>query len=150
MPSSFTFRFLQGATWGIYVELTAELATAAGVASPLRQVAEGVSLCIQQPLTDREGRTICLTQSEVEWLCRGIRLVADKVRATAPAPVIVHLLQVTIAPCDYQEEGLACGIAGWLAREVGFEPPPVHIQFEKTQNRYAFTFPEAPRESLAT
>ena len=140
MQTTFTYKLLK-ASWGIYIEITAELTTLSRVTSPTRRVAEGILLCVSQSLTDSEGRTTRLTASEMEWLCRGIGLVADKVKILRPVPIVVHLLQFSHAPCDYQEESLACCIAGWLARKVGIEAPQFQVHYDQPRNRYEFTFP---------
>ena len=41
-------------------------------------------------------------------------------------------------PCDYQDEGLFCGIVKWVSKQYHFNPPEFDIVFDKKSNKYRF------------
>jgi len=53
----------------------------------------------------------------------------------------IRVVDILFNPTDFQEEGLAYAMAGWMAQAFGiaFVPPPV--EFDKERNLYNFPLP---------
>ena len=43
---------------------------------------------------------------------------------------------VDYIPTDFQDEGVACAVAGWLCEELGITVNPLTLEFDRSQNRY--------------
>ncbi len=137
MASAYIYRFSEGATWGIYIELTAEAVPLAEHGEDATHVTDGLWLAVRPAWLRSAEKLHCLAV--------GLRLVERQMQPVLQrqGPLVVRVVDVVIAPADYQDEGLACAIAGWLAEHyrLDYSPPPV--RFDREQNRYQFSFPEA-------
>jgi hypothetical protein len=138
VPTSYRYRLLQGASWGIAIDVRGEaLALPPGPLPPgVEKVAEGLWLQadVGWPLSG----------DELGFLRLGLRLVAgDMARRREGAPLLVHITALDFDPRDYQPEGLAAAIAEWAAQEFGFPKPEVPVAFDRVHNRYVFSFGRA-------
>lgn len=80
-------------------------------------------------------------ESEIQWLIKGLQLVSEElISKLSNTPTVIKIIYFEPSITDYQEEGLACAIAGWAAQkyELSYIHPPVY--FDKEKNRYAFNF----------
>jgi hypothetical protein len=127
--TSYRYRLLKGAPWGIAIDLRAGQEPAA-VATNAKKVAERLWLRVD---TERP-----LSEEQVGFLVEGLYSVADEIVARAHGPVQVRVAELTFNPTDYQAEGLAAAIAGWAAQEFGFPVPEVPVIFDRRENRYVF------------
>jgi hypothetical protein len=140
VPTSYRYRLLKGATWGIAIDLRAEASPLPADPQPqAERVADGLYLQIDL------GRP--LTAEESGFLKLGLRLVAAEVieRRQGSAPIFVRVVDLEYNPCDYQPEGLAAAVAGWAAREFSFPGPEIPVAFDRGRNRYVFAFDAAER-----
>jgi hypothetical protein len=81
-----------------------------------------------------------LPDADIEQLLRGLTLKAAEIEAKEPSQyVIIEVNEVTYTPTDYQPEGLAAAMIGWISEEFQLEPPTWNIRFDKEANRYIFT-----------
>ena len=141
MARTYWYRFSK-TTWGIFIGLTAEVVPHALYTGPAIEAAEGLWLAAVPPMW---GGTPMADRPELRYyLTVGLRLVADQMRGPIQkqGPLVVRVLTLEFAATDYQDEGLACAIAGWLAEEyyLDYSPPPVY--YDPEQNRYQFIFPD--------
>ena len=139
MPTSYRYRLMKGAAWGIAIDLRGEaLPLPAGPLPPgARQVAEGVWL--------RADPGWALTEEELGYLELGLQLVADDIAAGRPKllPILVRVVGIDFDPRDYQPEGLAAAVAEWAAQEFGFPTPEIPVTFDPNRNQYVFRFGRA-------
>ena len=130
MASTYHYRIIKS-SWGVAIDITAEMTSVPIVGA--KQVTDTIYLSMEAP--------IGLMSEERAYLVGGLRLVADQIHSTLNAPVMIRILELTFNHCDYQPEGLACAIAGWVAQEMGFEPPTIQVTFDRQLNQYQFDFP---------
>jgi hypothetical protein len=138
VPTSYRYRLLKGASWGIAIDLRAEALPppAAPVPPGARRVAEGVWLQADPGWP--------LTEEELAFMELGLQLVADGIAARRPgASILVRVVGLDFDPRDYQPEGLAAAIAEWAAQEFGFAKPEIPVSFDPDRNRYVFRFGRA-------
>ncbi|MEP7289871.1 MAG: hypothetical protein ABI947_29320 [Chloroflexota bacterium] len=131
MESNFIYRFFKG-TWGIYVSLTAEITPYSNVEEKPIETIRGVYLDIKAKLPIVEH----------QYLILGIALVKNQLEewVNKNYPIIIKVVKLDIVLTDYQEEGLACALAGWIARELNLEYSEPVVYFSKEENRYIFPF----------
>jgi hypothetical protein len=133
---------LKGASWGIAIDVRGEaLPLPAGPLPPgAEKVAEGVWL--------QADVGWLLTEEERGFLRLGLRLVAEEIAKRGQgAPTLVRIAALDFDPRDYQPEGLAAGVAEWAAQAFGFPKPEIPAAFDRSRNRYQFTFDRADRRS---
>lgn len=146
MPSQFICRILRpGPTWGIYVELWAEVATVA----PEAAEADGTHW-IAPWLFLRYDGAIRISEEERGCLYCGMHLAAHKIAESrqegellgrsSGKVLLVRVTDLTFNDCDYQPEGLTCAMAGWAAQQFGFTLPVVSVIYNLERNRYEFDF----------
>lgn len=132
--STYAFRFLRS-TWGIAIDLTAELRAAPSAPAGAAEIAPRVALELDPDLR--------LPESDLHHLRAGLARMAPALRRSAGDGVaVVHIHEVGYNPTDYQTEGMEAAAIGWAAEALGIDPPPVTIEFDKPANRYRFTYPE--------
>ena len=138
--TSYRYRLLKGATWGMAIDLRAESAPLPDGPLPPAAVKVAEGLWLQMDV----GRPS--TEEELAFLGLGLRLVAADVAERRSGPILVRVEDLEYNPCDYQPEGLALAVAEWAAREFGFPEPETSVAFDRDQNRYVFSFDQpAPR-----
>lgn len=134
MSTSYRYRLLKGASWGIAITLTGDSCTAQAVPPGAVPVEGRVWLDLRlgwQP-----------DEEEIRFLRDGLRLVARNIQQARPGdrPILVRLTGLEFNPCDYQPEGLAAAAAGWAAQEFGFAAVDVPAEFDPTRRRYVYSF----------
>jgi hypothetical protein len=142
VPTSYRYRLLKGAPWGVAIDLRGEaLPLPAGPLPPgARQIAKGVWL--------QADPGWALSEEELDCLELGLRLVADGIAARRPeASILVRVVGLDFDPRDYQPEGLAAAIAEWAAQEFGFAKPEIPVTFDPDRNRYVFRLGRAEGRS---
>jgi hypothetical protein len=143
VPTSYQYRLLKGASWGIAIDVRGE--SLPGTALPLGavKVAEGLWLNV-----DVGWR---LTEEQLSFLVLRLHLVAMDIRRQRrnTSAVLVHLTGLEFNPSDYQPEGLAAAIAEWAAQEFDFPKPEIPVTFDRTRNRYGFTLERGEQDRPA-
>jgi len=132
MTNSYVYRVFQS-TWGIYVGLTANMFPHSKFAGEAVETISDVYLSIGIPNISRE---------EYEYFVIGINLVKDQLEPwiSKNEPVVISIVDLVINFVDYQPEGLACALAGWLAERLQLEYTQPTVYFDKDKNRYIFPF----------
>ena len=135
MSSSYTYRLLKGASWGIAITLRGEIQTGKVLPSDAVKITDGVWLQIDVGWRPSE--------EELEFLKLGMNLVASDVEKSyrGRAPILVHLTGLHYNPTDYQPEGLAAAVAEWTAQLCGFPKPEISVGYSRAKRRYVFDFP---------
>ncbi len=147
MPTSFKYRLLEAASWGIAIDVRGEALPLPAAPMPPGAGKIGEGLWLQVDI----GWP--LTEEELGYLRLGLQLVAAKIaqRRSEAAPLLVRLKQLDFNPCDYQPEGLAAAVAEWAAQEFGFPKLEIPVAFDRDRNRYVFSFDRADwRSSRST
>ncbi len=144
MPTSYTYRLLKGASWGILITLRGDFLPTAILPPKAVKITDAVWLQIDVGWHPSE--------EEVGFLRLGLNLVAgDLERACGGrTPILVRLTGLQYNPTDYQPEGLAAAVAEWAAQVCGFPKPEVPVAFDRARSRYVFDFPPAGRAQAAT
>ena len=133
MESTYTYRLFKH-TWGVAIDITAE-------AVPLSQY-KGEATEVVKGLWFALGIDWELTAGEKQYLETGLRLVSNEIGdEVMDEPIVIRVVDILFNPTDFQEEGLAYAMAGWMAQAFGiaFVPPPV--EFDKERNLYNFPLP---------
>ena len=141
VPLTHKFKYTKDASWGIVLNISAEIVNNDDVSQMTHKVNNMITLCINNPMLNSENQKFILLNSEIEWLIRGLKMVSDQAAMAISSPINVCVRSIDIAECDYQEEGLACCIAEWLGKKLNFQVPTVPISYCREQNRYVFEFP---------
>jgi hypothetical protein len=135
MAEHYIYRFFQG-TWGIYVDMTAK-------AVPLATF-RGVAYEVERGLFISLAKWSGIILDDIPYLCIGLRLVADDMQPVIAqtGPIVIHVLHVDFTPTDYQSEGVAYAMAGWMQQK--FQLPDVRppVSFDHTKKCYIFSLPE--------
>ena len=134
MPTSYRYRLLKGASWGIAITLTGDSCSAQAV--PPGAVPIDGRVWLDLRLGWQPG------EDEIRFLRDGLRLVARNIQQARPGelPILVRLTGLEFNPCDYQPEGLAAAAAGWAAEEFGFAGVDIPAEFDRTRRRYIYSF----------
>src|SRR5579862_9135833 len=103
------YRLLLKSSWGIAIDIDAE-------AAQLQSSEKGIVLTVQANVR----------QDEIKFLKAGLQLVAPQILGRCSGTRIV-VNKIDYNPTDYQPEGIACAIAGWAAKNFGFEWPEVPV-----------------------
>jgi hypothetical protein len=78
-----------------------------------------------------------LDATDIEQLQRGLQTMAPAIEAVVTRGyVIVEVGEVDFALTDYQPEGMAAAMIGWVSEEFGLASPTMSIRFDKVNNRY--------------
>jgi hypothetical protein len=132
--TTYVYRVLL-ASWGINVAMrgTARMFNEALPDSALKLERAGLLL----------DSSLRFTIEETNWLRAGLKMGADRVLPHLPeyANVLVELNEVTFQVTDFQEEGLACALAGLVCTAFNVAPATVAVAFDRVKNRYVFQFP---------
>jgi hypothetical protein len=130
MASRYEFRHFKG-TWGLWTALTAEAAPINSSSELLPIIAINKNVWVQL-------RVPRISYEKFDYLVKGFSLVLDQIQAHKKmnGPVLIVILNIELAPSDFQLEAIACAAVGWAANEFGFEPPIIPITFNKDNNRY--------------
>jgi len=133
MRSTYNYRLLGKATWGIAIDLTAEYESPGQLPKDAVKIVDGLWLAC-----DQTG----LTEKEEFFLRLGLGLVSDAIlNAMIHAGVVlIRIVSISYNPTDYQPEGLAAAVAKWAALAFQFEVPDCTAKFDKTRRRYVYPF----------
>src|SRR5207245_1886673 len=117
MATSYTYRLLKDASWGIVITLGGDLLPGAILPPHALKISEAVWLDIDVGWRPSE--------EEVGFLKLGVNLVADEIERTCEGklPIVVRVTGLQYTPSDYQPEGLAAAIAEWIAQQCGVPKP---------------------------
>jgi hypothetical protein len=136
VESTYSYRIIKS-SWGIAIDITAEavpLAHYSGTAA--EEVEQGLWLAVETGWQ--------LSPDERRYLATGLRLVSQGMqrRIVQNGPIVVRVIDLRFNPTDYQEEGLAYALAGWMAQTFDFPFSPPHALFNREKNRYEFSLPQ--------
>lgn len=127
---TFPLRILK-ATWGIAIDFQARAMITPDEPHGLLAVSKRVLLDV---------RRVSLPAVEIRQLQTGLLSMAPGIEASIEdGYVVIEVGDVAYAPTDYQPEGLAAAIVGWVAEEFGLEPELTEVHFDKAENRYVFS-----------
>ena len=131
--SSFTYKIIKS-SWGIHISIEA-------VWQNLSEYDE-VSTKVSDKLFF--ANESYLTKEQAYFLSLGLRLDAPEFDESFKdkEPVVIVVKSVLYNLCDYQDEGMACAIMGWISQEFDITAPLVNVTFNRTENRYEFQFPK--------
>lgn len=134
MLTSYTYRLLEGSSWGIVIGLQGEVMPGARIPPSAVKVADGLWLQVDVAWT--------VSEEQVGHLQRGLLLVACDIERTAGGvrPILVRVTGLQYNPTDYQPEGLVAAVAEWAAQACGFAKPHIPATFDRSRRRYVFTF----------
>jgi hypothetical protein len=80
-----------------------------------------------------------LPSEEILYLTKGIELVENALKPKMTRlPVLLRITQLEYVLTDYQVEGLAFAIAGWLDQQFHLEWRAPEVSFDGVRNRYLF------------
>jgi hypothetical protein len=127
---TFSLRILK-ASWGIAIDLQARAVLAEDPPHDLLSVSPRVWL-------DVSG--VQLPDADIKQLVRGLTVMAPAIEnKNQDAYVIIEVGRVSYTPTDYQPEGMAAAMIGWVAEEFGLDSPVIDVYFDKNANRYVFS-----------
>jgi hypothetical protein len=127
---TFPLRILK-ASWGIAIDLQARAVLAEDPPHDLLRVSPRVWL-------DVSG--VQLPDADIEQLVRGLTVMAPAIeKKNQDEYVIIQVGRVSYTPTDYQPEGMAAAMIGWVAEEFGLDSPVRDIYFDKNANRYVIS-----------
>jgi hypothetical protein len=127
---TFPLRILQG-SWGIAIDLRARAMVSAEVRLDLPMAGERVLLDVSR---------VQLPTVDIDQLLLGLTSMAAAVQEKEPnGYVIIEVSEVTYTPTDYQPEGMAAAMIGWVSEEFGLESPIQSVHFDKVHNKYVFS-----------
>jgi hypothetical protein len=126
-----SFRVIRS-SWGIAVDLTARGQT--GPDRPVEAIRVGSKTWLNLS-------ALTLPLDDTNHLVWAARRVADQVEAARPmADVTIEVHDVKYPLTDYQPEGVAAALIGWVVEEFDLEHPPIEITFDAEANRYVFAW----------
>lgn len=127
---TFPLRILK-ASWGIAVDLRARSLVVSQPPPGALAVRPRVLLDVTR---------VQLPAVDIEHLMSGLNTMASAVEAKEPnGYVVIEVDEVKYTPTDYQPEGLAVAMIGWISEEFELDPPMIDVRFDKKANRYIFT-----------
>lgn len=128
---TFPLRVLKAA-WGIAIDLRARAVFSAQVPSGLLTAGNRVLLDVSK---------VQLPAVDVEQLQTGLQAMAAAIEASvAHGYIVIEVGDVNYTPTDYQPEGLAAAMVGWVCEEFGLESPMKDVRFDRANNKYVFSF----------
>ena len=135
MVSTYSYRLIKS-SWGIAIDITAE-------AAPLSDYSGAAAEEVEQGLWLAVETSWQLSPDECRYLATGLRLVSQDMqsRIAQDGPIVVRVIDLRFNPTDYQKEGLAFALAGWMAQTFDFPFSPPHALFNREKNRYEFSLP---------
>ena len=142
MESTFKFKFRK-ASWGIFVDLTAEfvpcdLTLLDSHDKDILPVTENLWLHLKLG-------NLRLPEEEKPMLVLGAQIILNvSVNPIPTTPGIIKISELSYPLTEYQPEGFAYAIAGWIAQEWNVPMPEIYIRYEKAKNTYFFKFPGLP------
>jgi hypothetical protein len=134
MAQTYAYRFIRF-SWGIAIDITAE-------ALPVRDYT-GAPVAVARDLWLAYDAPPRLSFEEHAYLASGLRMVAPTLRrqTSVALPLVVRVVDLMLALTDYQPEGLAAALAGWVAQRFDAPAPTIMTTFDRGRNRYIYQFP---------
>ena len=142
MESTFRFNFRK-TSWGMFINLTAEfipcdLTSLESSDKDILPVTERLWIHLQ--LGDMR-----LPEDEKPMLTLGAQIILNASAASLPpTPGIIRISELLYPLTEYQPEGFAYTMAGWIAQEWDVPMPEISIRYEKAKNTYFFKVPGFP------
>ena len=138
---TFPLRILQG-SWGIAIDLTARVVL--GSEPPA-----GVHAAGRRTWLDVSGAQ--LSDIDVGHLLAGLSYVATAIeRIRSEAAITIKVLSAAYSPTDYQPDGMAAAIVGWVSEEFELDPAPrVDVHFDAQNNRYVVALDPISDETIS-
>jgi hypothetical protein len=129
--SEFIYRVIKS-SWGVYAEIDCTWRVRPVVEESIIQVSEKLYLEVKQ----------YASELEIENFRLGMSLMSSVMDAKLESeePIVVVVERILRVQTDYQEEGLACAMMGWLSREFDVPKPDVAVTFDKNVRKYIFDF----------
>ena len=127
---TFPFRVLR-ASWGIAIDLRAR----AVLSARPRADSLWAGSRVQQNLSN-----VRLLVVDIDQLLYGLSVMAAAIEEKeSDGYVIIEVGNVNYTPTDYQPEGLAAAIIGWVSEEFEVDPPAIDVHFDDAENKYVFS-----------
>lgn len=127
---TFPLRILK-ASWGIAVDLRARALVVA-------QPPDGLLAFGRRVLLDVTH--VQLPAVDIEQLMSGLDAMTSAIEEKEPdGYIVIEVDEVKYTPTDYQPEGIAVAMIGWISEEFELVPPTIEVYFDKAANRYIFT-----------
>jgi hypothetical protein len=127
---TFSFRVLLASSWGIAIDLKAR---------ERQLVEEPVDAIRVSQRTWLDVSGVVLPTQDIAQIRWGIAQVAPEIEAKRPlGHTLIEIGSVDYRPTDYQAEGMAAAIIGWVSEQFDLEPPNVAVGFDPMNNRYVF------------
>ncbi len=126
-----TFRFLKS-SWGIWAEMTCEDVILSDFNSDDRLFE--ISKQIYLSTTSRK-----MPEAGLKFLCNAIYHNKVTIETIVPKITVLHVTNMELALCDYQDEGLYCVMIQWLNERYGLQIPQPDIVYNKVKNKYIFS-----------
>lgn len=132
METSYTYSLLLKATWAIYARITADIISKDDV-----DVAESVYKDLWLSVE------AAMTPEDKKYLILGLRLIQESMGSTLEriGPSVLVIQSVDYTETDYQAEGMACAIMGWMHERFNITIPDIPVCFDKGKG-YIYTFPK--------
>ncbi|MEJ8305446.1 hypothetical protein [Saccharibacillus sacchari] len=126
-------------TWGIHIGIVASYTALSDDAYSREAVklGEGIHINDRQVQADPQS---ALLPDEQAFLQAGLRRVSSLIlrHSEYGNRTLIVVSSVTIAPCDFQAEGLEAAMMHWASEAFGFELPQFEVEFDEAKNRYEF------------
>lgn len=130
MKRTFKFSVIEWC-WGVAIDLTAHFEAMNKDASLISPEFEGAKL----------------TPTQIEYIKLGLRGF-EEMYALHGSFLSKHSFvidRIDFPATDFQEEGLACAVAGWLCLFFDIAPNPFSLSFDKTHGRYRLRYEVDPK-----
>lgn len=124
----FTYRVLK-TTWGISIEINAERL-------PKDRISDSYQALSQYLYVDESLKW--LSEDEKYFLLEGLNLASEPLVNFFGQEFVVLVSNIDFSYTDYQEEGLAMALAGWLNRFFALPLKEIEVKFSKDLNKYVF------------
>ncbi|OWA35219.1 hypothetical protein B9G55_11165 [Saccharibacillus sp. O16] len=123
-------------TWGIYIKVDAGYTSFSNHGyKHVTEITSGLWVHYQ---TDGEN----VMEEDIIFLNKGLSKVEDLILKNSPYKnnTLIFVDSITIAPSDFQEEGLTAAIMEWAAKAFNFEKPEIKVDYNQKNNKYEFYY----------
>lgn len=132
--------FICKSSWCINIKVIAEISNYDNLVelNNVKKVTDGIWIMFaKKPL----GIDEVFYEGDLVYLIKGLQIVQKQIINNSPYTntlIVIHSLQFSL--CDFQEEGLIAAMIEWASIGFGFEKPLIHVDFQKENNKYVFSF----------
>lgn len=135
-----TYRVIKS-SWGIWIKISGEYLPMSDYSnkSSCTEICNGLwATYTKQPISLED----IPAEIDKNHIYSGLGRVSNQILSASPLgkDTLVAIHSIEIAHCDFQEEGLTPAVIEWVSKLFDFEPPSIHIAFNKQDNKYEFTY----------